>query len=136
MCAAQEQQQQCGQEEVARQHQADLVLQEELRAAQEQQHQEEVARQHQEEEAAQIQQELEQQQQQIQGNFTVQLKDGQQQQVDPFMNMALKKVRQSPKVMEHSQVLKRGKDDNHDSIAGKRKQACEGMRKSMRNIVL
>ncbi len=51
------------------------------------------------------------------------------------MNNTLKKVQQSPKVTKHSQILKREKDDNHDSIAGRRKQAHEGMRKSMRNIV-
>ncbi len=51
------------------------------------------------------------------------------------MNKALKKVQQSPKITKHSWILKRGKDDNRDSIAGRRKQAHEGMRKSMCNIV-
>ena len=83
--AAQEQEQQ-RQEEAARQHQVELCT------AQEHQRQEEVARQHQEEEAAQIQQEQQQWQQQLQDNFTVKLKNGREQEVDPFINVATRKV--------------------------------------------
>jgi hypothetical protein len=129
LCAAQEQEQQ-HQEEATSQHQDELCT------AQEHQRQAEVARQHQEEEAARIQQEQQQWQQQLQDNFTVKLKNGQQQEVDPFINVATRKVRQSPQTAALTEMSKKGKENNRDSVASQRKQKRDGIRKSLRIIVV
>ena len=68
-------------------------------------------------------------------NFTVKLKNGQQQEVDPFINVATRKVRQSPKTAALTKTSKKGKESNRDSVASQRKQKRDGIRKSLHIIV-
>ncbi len=74
-------------------------------------------------------------QQQLQDNFTVKLKNGQQQEVYPFINVATRKVRQSPKTAALTKMLKKGKESNRDSVASQRKQKRNGIIKSLHIIV-
>jgi hypothetical protein len=127
-CAAQEQEELQHQEDIARQNQANLLLQEEQRAALEQEQQRQV-------EASQIQQEKPIWQQEFWSrlhNFTVQLTNGQQQEVEPIIYVKTGMVRQSPKTAGLMEMSKKGKESNRDSAASQRKKKQEGIRKSKR----